>query len=460
MKLKGKLILSYIVLISMVFLIFYMISMPLVRRYVRNQVSDGLEQEQVLVESYLSENLDGVTDWESYLKAFAKERIAIERFGLSSSIGIFYYARLNGTLNFVQDIRLDDETSDNLLAHIIERDITSFRGTVNNERQMLLAFPIGISQTQQRLFVLMYTPETAIVSFTRGFTRIMVVIFGITAAIAVILSLALAERMTTPIEKLKKQAYLLRKRDFSAKSTITSNDEFKELSVALNQAASELETYDIAQKEFLDNISHELRTPLMSIQGYAEGIRDGIFEPDDKTLGIIVGESIRLKKLVGNISYLTKLESTPDFYKFSVINAGETLKKAVGAFSGLEDARQIGIVVLGAPDALMSGDEEKLTQLFINILSNGLRYAKTSVMIEAAVENGSYIVKIKDDGPGFHEDDSDKLFRRFYKGTGGQTGLGLAISMAIARRHGGNITARNIAQSGALFTVTLPLKTD
>ena len=458
MKLRGKLILSYILIISLVFVIFYIISMPLVRNYVRNQVSESLLQEQVLVKSRLLESIDEVTDRESYLKAFARERIAIQRLGLSSSIAIFYYTKTNENLSFVQDVAIDDETSQKLISHINEKDTTPFTGMLNNERYMMLAFPLLSSQTQQRMFIMMYTPDTAIVSFTRGFTRIMLMVFGMTAAAAIILSLILAERMTNPIEKLKKQAHLLRNRDFSAKSIIRTNDEFEELSVALNQASSELEAYNSAQKEFLDNVSHELKTPLMSIQGYAEGIRDGIFEADEKTLGIIVGESIRLKNLVGNISYLSKLESTPDFYKFAVINAGEILRKAVDAVSGLEQARENKIIVLSAPSASMSGDGEKLTQLFINILSNGLRYAASSVIVEAAVENGLYTVKIKDDGPGLPAEDTDIVFRRFYKGTGGSTGLGLAISMAVAKRHGGNITARNVTSGGALFTISLPLE--
>jgi signal transduction histidine kinase len=457
MKLRGKLIISYILLISMVFLVFYITAMPLVRNYVRNQVSAGLEQEQILVKNYLTENMDDITDRETYLKAFARERIAIERFGLSSSIGIFYYARLTGALTFVQDIEMDDETADKLIARIIDKDTSSFTGTLNSENHMLLAFPLSNAQTQQRLFILMYTPDTAIISFTKGFTRILILVFGFTTALAIVISLILAEKMTNPIEKLKQQALQLRKRDFSAKSSITANDEFKELSIALNQAAAELEIYNTAQKDFLDNVSHELRTPLMSIQGYAEGIRDGIFEPDEKTLGIIVGESIRLKNLVGNISYLSKLESTPDFYKFAKVNAGEILNGAIAAVSGLEQAREIRLVVLASPDAPMYGDAEKLTQLFINILSNALRYAVKSVMIEATVENNSYIVKIKDDGPGLPFDDTERVFRRFYKGERGNTGLGLSISLAIARRHDGNITAQNVTPTGALFTVFLPL---
>ena len=457
MKLRAKLITSYIVIISLIFLVFYIISMPLVRNYVRNRVSDSLINEQVLVKSRLVESLAEAEDREEYLRLFAKERIAIERLGLSSSIAIFYYGKATGTLNFVQDIGISDDTLLTIAEHIDDKDTTPYSGMIDGERQMMVAFPMGNTLLQQRIFILMYTPYTAITDFTRGFTRIMFVVFGITSAAAILISLVLAERMTNPIAKLKAQAERLRKRDFSARSAVSTKDEFRELSLALNQASTELEAYDRAQKDFLDNISHELKTPLMSIQGYAEGIRDGIFEPDDNTLGIIIGESQRLKNLVGSISYLSKLESTPDFYNFSMIDAGKVIKAAIDAVSGLESARDIKIIATDLLSATIPGDGEKLAQLFINILANAVRYASSAVYVNCSLSAESYIVEISDDGPGLPPADTDKVFRRFHKGPGGNTGLGLAISLAIAKSHGGNITAGNKVSGGAIFKVTLPL---
>jgi len=457
MKLRAKMITSYVLLIALVFVIFYLVSMPLVRNYIRNRVSDGLEQEKVLIRTRMAEALEDVTDRESYLQTLARERIAIERLGLSSSLAIFYYNRATDTINFQQNMTSDQDTLDELKNRISDKDSSSFRGTLNGEPQTMLLFSSNTGNAQQRIFLLMYTPDTALEAFTRGFTRIMIIVFVVTAGIAVIISLIFAERITNPIAKLKKQALALKKRDFSAKSSISTNDEFRELSDVLNQTANELETYNTAQKEFLDNVSHELRTPLMSIQGYAEGIRDGIFESDEQTLGIIIGESVRLKNLVGNISYLSKLESTPDFYKFSKVNAGNLIKKAVDSISGLEQARSKKIVILSADEAILDGDPEKLTQLFVNILSNGLRYARSSVIVEAGTDSGFYVVKIKDDGPGIPEGSEEKIFRRFHKERGGNTGLGLAIALAIAKRHKGTISARNTSPSGALFTVALPL---
>jgi len=432
--------------------------MPLVRNYVRNRVSDSLINEQILVKSRLVESLAEAEDRDEYLRLFAKERIAIERLGLSSSIAIFYYGKAAGTLSFVQDIGISEDTLVTIAEHIDDKDTTPYMGTIDGERQMMLAFPMGNTLLQQRIFVLMYTPDTAIASFTRGFTRIMFVVFGITSAAAILISLVLAERMTNPIAKLKAQAERLRKRDFSARSAVSTKDEFRELSMALNQASTELEAYDKAQKEFLDNISHELKTPLMSIQGYAEGIRDGIFNPDEKTLGIIIGESMRLKNLVGSISYLSKLESTPDFYNFTTIDAGKVIKEAIDAVSGLESARDIEIIAADLPSATIPGDGEKLAQLFINILANGLRYAASAIYVNASLSADSFIVEISDDGPGLSPDAIEKVFRRFHKGPGGNTGLGLAISLAIAKSHGGNITAGKGISGGALFRVTLPLE--
>jgi signal transduction histidine kinase len=249
----------------------------------------------------------------------------------------------------------------------------------------------------------------------------------------------------------------LKARDFDARSVVKTGDEFEELSDSLNAAAEELAGYSKAQRDFLDNISHELKTPLMSIQGYAEGIRDGVFNADDQTLGIITDESIRLKKLVGEISYLSKLESMPDFYKKTNRDVKEIIEKAIDSAAGLQNARKIKIVPLNIESRTVVCDQEKILQLMINILSNSLRYAKNAVFIDTQIKNDCYMITVKDDGPGLSPGEEDNIFRRFYKGPGGNTGLGLSISLAIAQNHGGTITAWNTAPYGAVFEITLSL---
>ena len=101
------------------------------------------------------------------------------------------------------------------------------------------------------------------------------------------------------------------------------------------------------------------------------------------------------------------------------------------------------------------GNEELLERALENLLTNAIRYARTSVFVEARAENGRVSISVSDDGPGISEADMPRLFERCYKGSGGNFGLGLAIARSAARAMGGDIAAANRPQGGAVFTITL-----
>jgi signal transduction histidine kinase len=103
-------------------------------------------------------------------------------------------------------------------------------------------------------------------------------------------------------------------------------------------------------------------------------------------------------------------------------------------------------------------DRDKLTQAFINLFSNAVRYAKSEIVVEARVENDNVNITVKDDGPGINEKDLAQVFERFYKAEKGNTGLGLTITKAIIEKHRGIITATNRPEGGAVFEVVLPVK--
>jgi two-component system sensor histidine kinase CssS len=218
-----------------------------------------------------------------------------------------------------------------------------------------------------------------------------------------------------------------------------------------------LEDYDAAQKIFLQNASHELRTPLMSIQGYAEGIKHGVFPDTANAADVIVSESLRLSALVDDLLYLSKLETTEDFYKFMPISLGEVVGQCAEKLEGAAIQAGKTISLPPCPEAMVSGDGEKLLRAVMNLAGNCLRYAAHTVEMSVAEASGRAVVTVRDDGPGFEPEDMQSLFTRFYKGKQGKFGLGLSIAKAIVEKHGGAISACNGPAGGAVFTVELPL---
>jgi len=279
--------------------------------------------------------------------------------------------------------------------------------------------------------------------------------------LALLAAFLLAGRIARPLRLLQERARQLSRREFGRPVEVRTGDEIEDLGRDFNLMAQRLAEYDAAQKCFLQNASHELKTPLTNIQGYAEGIKDGVFtgEEVDQGLTVIIKESRRLKKIVEELIYLSRLETVEEFYSFGPVELTAVLQEVLETLRPAALERGIELA-LNAPEELcLRGDREKLLRLFMNIVMNAVSFARSRV--ELAVKTGRErnltLISCWDDGPGFPPEQIHHVFERFYKGPRGSTGLGLAIVKAIAEGHGGRATAQNAPEGGARLEVELPL---
>ncbi|QEK12856.1 HAMP domain-containing histidine kinase [Crassaminicella thermophila] len=282
--------------------------------------------------------------------------------------------------------------------------------------------------------------------------------FGIAGVFAIIIGILFQRGLTRPIRKLMESMKKFSLKDFPKDFRIKTGDEIEELSICFSSLANRLRQYDMQQKMFLQNTSHELKTPLMSIQGYAEAIKDGIVEGEEmeESLDIIIEECKQLKKIVEEITYLTKLENVEETFHLKEHCMEDILKDVLKSVKPLAYEKNIKISVEG--DFTFKGfyDENKIKRAFINILSNGVRYANESIVIQSSIYPKHVVIHIIDDGEGFKDKEENKVFNRFYKGINGNTGLGLAITKAIIKGHNGEIIAYNHEGKGAVFQIKLP----
>ena len=288
--------------------------------------------------------------------------------------------------------------------------------------------------------------------------RLLLITLGTAGFLVIVLSLLLAKGITKPLRILRDSIQGIAARDFSGRVDIHTGDEMEELGAAFNLMAGRLEEYDAAQQRLIQNASHELKTPLMSIQGYAEAIRDGVVEQSEvnKGLGVIIRESQRLKKLVEDIIYLSKLESFEEEYQFAPIELEELLHEALESMAGFSRSRDIELDFVHDSSTPVSADGEKLLRVFVNILSNAIKNAEHRVAVEIKPKEEGVDVVFEDDGEGFSSRDLERLFERFYKGQGEGSGLGMTIARAIVQRHGGDIHASN-GEKGARIQLSLPV---
>lgn len=216
-----------------------------------------------------------------------------------------------------------------------------------------------------------------------------------------------------------------------------------------------LDNKDKSMKEFFSNASHELKTPLMGIRGYADGWRDGIV-PQEKACAVIDKEIERMTGLINDILEFSKLDSGIAKPHMAENDVREILYDAIQVIEAQARKKQIEISLYLPIPMMYLCDEEMLFSVFSNILTNSIRYAKSTISIQADCGKLPSHIKImfSNDGTPISREDAAHLFERFYKGTGGQNGIGMALSLEYVKLHGGNISVSS-ADGKTVFEVCL-----
>jgi len=306
-------------------------------------------------------------------------------------------------------------------------------------------------------WIVIYSSLQQINQMQMGINGILFVILIVSALIIVLFSSKIAKKVSSPFSSLNQHIRDIAEIKFGTKIQVPVYDELQDLVSNFNIMSEKLETYDKAQKTFLQNASHEFRTPLMSIQSYAEGIKYGVTDSTESA-DIIIDESKRLTQLVENLLYLSRLDAIEENYCLSKLDFNDLIRSCAERISLIAAKANIYIDInLLEREVKITADEEKLSRAVTNILSNCIRYAKSIVTIKTELTNEKTVrIIISDDGPGFQSNELPNIFDRFYKGSKGNFGLGLAISKNVIERHNGKITAEN-SKIGALFYIDLPI---
>lgn len=459
----GKMILSNLLIIFLTLSIVGAVFSLSVKRFMERQALGNLLADAGSIAEILKKDLDENQTTEESIQKILKNRlknrqelgeIASEWAVVGRAKNVIY------PLAKLESDQIENDLLPQLKRNLLKKKSSNARVNLNKKEYMVVILPVKDSSQQKiKGWVLLYAPVGPVRQLTNGLYLVLMVSLVFTGVIAVIFGVAFAKSIAKPVLLLKKRAESLSKRDFDTKVEIHTGDELEELADTMDEMAEELKEYNFAQRKFLQNASHELKTPLMSIQGYAEGLKDDVFEDKQKALDIIVEESIRLKELVEELIFLSKLETMEDFYHFETQRLHAVIVKSIDKINSLAIKNNISIQTAGMEeDVLVRMDSEKLIQAFINILANGLRYARHQIMVEVKKGEGFVTIVVKDDGDGFEQGELQEVFKRFYKGKKGSTGLGLPITKTIVEKHGGSIEATNGKNGGAEFAVRLPVK--
>ncbi|MEX1653359.1 HAMP domain-containing sensor histidine kinase [Streptomyces pseudovenezuelae] len=297
---------------------------------------------------------------------------------------------------------------------------------------------------------------------------------GIATGLALIGSALLAQAAATtvlkPVHRLGVAARRLGEGRLDTRLRVSGTDELADLSRTFNYAAEALEkrvedmsARDDASRRFVADMSHELRTPLTAITAVTEileeeleaesGSMDPMIEP---AVRLVVSETRRLNDLVENLMEVTRFDAGTARLVLDDVDLADQITACIDARAWLD------AVDLDAERGIHARlDPRRLDVILANLIGNALKHGGSPVRVSVRAAADEVVIGVRDHGPGIPEDVLPHVFDRFYKASASRprsegSGLGLSIALENAHIHGGEITAENSPEGGAVFTLRLP----
>lgn len=329
-------------------------------------------------------------------------------------------------------------------------------GTLDRDHESYLFVSKRMDYHGFPYYMVLFSKEQELNQINAILTRQFLYIFSLLLLVSWLLAVWFSGYLSKPLRSLDELCKKIARRQFDIPLAMDRGDEIGQLARSFDTMKNQLKEYDESQRHFVQNISHELKTPIMAIQGYTQGLIEGVFQGPqaEKGLAIIMEESKRLEKVVGQLLYLTKIESVSQMMQMGRVDLTEMVQLLKQRLAVLNP--QVAWELNLPPSLLLEGDGEQLSTALVNIMENQLRYAKSRLSITGSRIGANVVLSIANDGPPIEEALLPNLFQRFRKGKSGKHGLGLAIARAVFEAHKGTIVARN-DPDGPCFTITIPV---
>ncbi|HEX2882982.1 MAG TPA: ATP-binding protein [Candidatus Limnocylindria bacterium] len=284
-------------------------------------------------------------------------------------------------------------------------------------------------------------------------------------AAAVVVSLALSSRIANPVSRLVQAARRVAAGHYAERVPVEGEGEIGELAGAFNSMSASLEGTERRRLQLVGDVAHELRTPLTTLDGYLEGLQDGVIEPTEQTWDLLRRETDRLMRLVGDLAELWRAEARQLPLQLAPVDIEPVVADLLDRFSPGIAERGLRVRAAIPPGTIVRADRDRLIQIVGNYLSNAVRHAPPGsvIRLSAGREGPNVHLSVTDDGPGLTPEQRDQVFERFYRldaarsrGDGG-AGIGLSIVRALAEAMDGRAWAESPGPGlGSTFLVSLP----
>lgn len=288
-------------------------------------------------------------------------------------------------------------------------------------------------------------------------------------AVAIAVSGYAASRIAKPVIRLAGAARQIAAGHPNVRVSAPSlSAEFADLTAAFNAMAERLETVEVTRRRLLADLAHETRTPVATLDGYLQGMQDGVVAIDDATISMLREQTARLTRLAQDITAVSEAEEHRLALHPRSVAVADLVAGAVHAAADRYASKRITLssdIGPALPDVAV--DPERMGQVLGNLLDNALRHTPPggTVTVSATTTPGrdTITLALADTGDGIPAEHLPHIFERFYRvdrardRAHGGSGIGLAITKALVEAHGGTITVTSPGPGqGSTFTIILP----
>lgn len=292
----------------------------------------------------------------------------------------------------------------------------------------------------------------------------LLIALAVSCLIGTIIASILSNLVTKQASILNESINKVANGDFNIELETPKNKVLKETIENFNKMVKDLKSVAMLRNDFISNFSHEFKTPIVSINGFAEVLRDNknlSQEQREEYLQIIIDESARLSKLSQNTLLLSKLETQSSVLDKNKYFLDEQIRQIVLLLHNELANKNINIK-LKLNKLPYFANENLFHHVWLNIINNAIKYAKSKITITSVKQENQYIIKIEDDGLGVNQETLKHIFEKYYQGENSSVssmgnGLGLSIAQKIIHLHNGKIEAQSIYGKNMIFLIYLPL---
>jgi histidine kinase len=299
-------------------------------------------------------------------------------------------------------------------------------------------------------------------AFTGALSVAMLVALGVGLIAGLLAAALISRRLLRPLDRMRQAVRKMAAGDHSQQVPVPPDRELAALAADVNALGAALNETEQRRARLVSDLSHELRTPITALDGFLEGLGDGVFQPDAETLSAMRSETRRLERLAADLGSLSRAAEDAFDLQLQQADLGDIAAGSARALSGAAATAGVSLDFDDLPPLPARCDPDRMAQVVTNLVRNAIQHTPSggTVTLVGVISGGQVVLRVIDTGPGLPADALERVFERFVRlgdGGSGGAGIGLTIARGIVRAHGGDLTAANRPdRAGAEFRVAIP----